>query len=460
MMAERRRRREDRDSAAASATIAHRFKGVTVDMVRERLALMADIAGLPAAGDVTSSADNIIEIAGLDGAASESRPPKLRARRYEYPMSGLLKAPRRRYRLATCLQYARVDPFIVDTIPPAGQCEAPAPKLSAGWRPMAQIASARRRHVASRRDPTCLCVESGRRLQPNGSRHSRRDAQVRSGEKVSFDCAAARLVHSRISQTALVLDEPVTVLTSSTQGYYYHWMLDNLPRLKMVEKDLRKRPLYVAQNIPFQRETLSAFGIDPTRIIEASGQRLIRAPELVVPCFQIMSGQQFPDWAVQFLREKLLPLGDAKRQSGRRLFISRRYAAHRRVRNEEEVAQRLASCGFETVLLEDWTLPEQIAAFRDAEVIVGPHGGGFTNLLFCNPGAFAVELFPRVTVDLYHRLAVACGVDYAFVSDRKGDEETQREQELSTKRIKLRLDDYTIDPEDVIEVLRARGLAV
>ena len=38
---------------------------------------------------------------------------------------------------------------------------------------------------------------------------------------------------------------------------------------------------------------------------------------------------------------------------------------------------------------------DQIAVFRHADIIVGPHGAGMSNVVFGKPGAVAFELFPR-----------------------------------------------------------------
>ena len=46
----------------------------------------------------------------------------------------------------------------------------------------------------------------------------------------------------------------------------------------------------------------------------------------------------------------------------------------------------------EPVWLERLPLAKQIDLFHTAECVVGPHGAGLTNLMFCRPGAVAVEI--------------------------------------------------------------------
>jgi capsular polysaccharide biosynthesis protein len=42
--------------------------------------------------------------------------------------------------------------------------------------------------------------------------------------------------------------------------------------------------------------------------------------------------------------------------------------------------------GFEIITPGDMSVEEQIAAFRNAEIIVGPHGAGLANLVYCRSG--------------------------------------------------------------------------
>ena len=38
---------------------------------------------------------------------------------------------------------------------------------------------------------------------------------------------------------------------------------------------------------------------------------------------------------------------------------------------------------------------EQIHLFKNAKIIIGPHGAAFTNIIFSNPGLKIIELIPR-----------------------------------------------------------------
>ena len=59
------------------------------------------------------------------------------------------------------------------------------------------------------------------------------------------------------------------------------------------------------------------------------------------------------------------------------------------------MSRSLDSYQFEAVRTEKLTLKEETELFANAEVVVGAHGAGFANLLFCHPNCVMVEFFPH-----------------------------------------------------------------
>jgi capsular polysaccharide biosynthesis protein len=97
----------------------------------------------------------------------------------------------------------------------------------------------------------------------------------------------------------------------------------------------------------------------------------------------------------------------------RRLLVSRRDAATRRVTNEDALLSALAPLGFELIVPGALTFDEQVEAFALAEIVVGPHGAGLANTLFMPRGSAVLELhhvaFRR---PWYRRLAETLGLHY------------------------------------------------
>jgi hypothetical protein len=83
-----------------------------------------------------------------------------------------------------------------------------------------------------------------------------------------------------------------------------------------------------------------------------------------------------------------------KLAAGPRLYISRRGVKLRQMTNEDEIIAGLERRGFR-VLQAKWdNHHDQLAAFANAEIVVGVHGAGLTNIIFASPGTKVLEIFP------------------------------------------------------------------
>ncbi len=210
----------------------------------------------------------------------------------------------------------------------------------------------------------------------------------------------------------------VAVLTGLSGNVYFHWLVDILPRFFILKQSglrLDKIDYFLVNSCQqsFQRETLRLLGIPVAKIIESDRMPHVQADRLVVPSFPGPLGWA-ESWSIQFLRETLLePLHGkmaaeltdiASCSVGKRLYISRRDAKHRRVLNEAEVIAYLKKLEFTIVALEDLGLTEQVRLFAQAEIIISLHGSGLTNLIFCRAGTKVVELFSPHYIRHYYWL--------------------------------------------------------
>lgn len=201
------------------------------------------------------------------------------------------------------------------------------------------------------------------------------------------------------------------VLLSGLAGHvYYHWMIDILPRLELLQLsgvNFKEIDWFVVNSLskPYQSETLKLLGIEPDKIIESDRHSYIQATELIVPSFP-----GYLDWVpsgtIKFLRQTFLPQVSLAKTSKQKIYVSRAKAKNRRLINELEVSQLLSDWGFKTVFLEEMSVLEQVTIFANAEIVVAPHGSGLTNLVFCPPDTKVVELFSPN----YHR------TDYWMIS--------------------------------------------
>lgn len=205
-------------------------------------------------------------------------------------------------------------------------------------------------------------------------------------------------------------DKPVITLAAGWQDAFYHWMYEVLPRMHLVEKaGYPLKNVYVAAQSKFQKESLALLGLQDD-VIDAKTYDAITTPNLIIPSTPASPSP----WGCRFLRESFLPKIDSLSQ--RRLYVSRRDADKRRVVNEEEIYQLLQKYNFERVDLSNLSFKKQIELFHAAEIVVGPHGAGFSHLVFCKPGTPFLEFFhPGYVNTCYWHLCNMIGHPYHYL---------------------------------------------
>lgn len=206
----------------------------------------------------------------------------------------------------------------------------------------------------------------------------------------------------------------VAVVSSVMPENYYHWMVDMLPRLRTLEDSgLAPDYYFINATTQFQKDSLQALNISADRILCPTAGTHIQADELIVPSLPGPAFQITPQLeACEYLRSTFLKK-DRTQKPHRAIYITRNDAKTRRVINEAEIREELIDSGFEVVSLSNVPLLEQIELFAEARIIVGPHGAGFTNAIFSQPGSVLIEFMAEGwQITSIERLARLGGITY------------------------------------------------
>ena len=182
---------------------------------------------------------------------------------------------------------------------------------------------------------------------------------------------------------------------------YYHWLVEGLLCLDVLSGALGldsnlKIALPKTMEIHAvidHRETLRSFGVNYDTVEIES--KLIRVQEAVWVDEGIVEFLP-PQYLKQFQQRMSAFYQAAPKPPGRRRLLVARRGPTRTIQNIAQVQNFLAEYGFETVYLEGLTMADQITLFQGAEFIIGPHGAGLSNLLFCAPGTKVIEFMPAV----------------------------------------------------------------
>ena len=256
------------------------------------------------------------------------------------------------------------------------------------------------------------------------------------------------------------LDGTVCFLDGRSSKIYYHWILDILPKLGVMEKagiELAGIDYFlVTATSAFQLDTLRALGVREEQIIFDRNTFLYQADKLIVPCLRNDLGERIHyamgvglgSWIPAYLQSKFGPRrserGDSQLPSDTaidtasdtatdtmitddpdkpvKVYISRSARGSRNIANEPDMIEALQSRGFTKVEFERLTVVQQAELMSRAEIVVGVHGAGFTNLTFCKPGTRVIEIFGDYIVPCYWALSAVAGLEYAQFMAKSVDE--------------------------------------
>lgn len=98
----------------------------------------------------------------------------------------------------------------------------------------------------------------------------------------------------------------------------------------------------------------------------------------------------------------------------------------------DELIQYLKNIGFVEIDCENLTIVEQLCVFSNAKIIIGSHGAGLTNILYCNQDALIIELNNGFNMHCYPNIAKLCGLtihtlfdENIFVDIKVGDRRSE-----------------------------------
>jgi len=214
---------------------------------------------------------------------------------------------------------------------------------------------------------------------------------------------------------------------------YWHWMFDILPKLTMLKESFSFTEIdyFLFPNIhqKFQIETLDLLDIPINKRLSGVKNRHIEADKIITvdhpyvinndPSLEI---QNLPQWIINSHRKNFLLKKKNNVNLPKKIFIDRsdsRYNHHihsRRIANEDGVKKILTKNGFSIITLSNLKFSDQVSLFNNASHIVGLHGAGFANIVFCEPKTKVVELKSIYAGEVIGNLAKKLQLNYIDIS--------------------------------------------
>lgn len=198
------------------------------------------------------------------------------------------------------------------------------------------------------------------------------------------------------------------VLPSSA---YYHWLIEDLPSfISIISKYPTVTPAVWSKAPKYVNSLLDALGLKASRI-----SAIQRVESLhFVDKTSILGTPQKTD--LDLLKGLQTRLGLTAPQGPRvKIYVSRRQAK-RSPPGEKELEKALASRGIRVISLEalDWV--DQVELFSRADLVIGIHGAGLANTVFCRSGTRVVELLDEnYPNNCFEILAEKCDLTFTRV---------------------------------------------
>lgn len=255
-------------------------------------------------------------------------------------------------------------------------------------------------------------------------------------------------------------DRLITFLQLWSNGFV-HFSFDTLPRINLAydmicqEQDIK----ILIPDRPFIFQLFDTLDIDPKRIVIQKGDHVYSANIVYYPHFY--SGGRphkmglIPIGGLDKVREKIS--GPFSHADDHVLYLKRNDNGSRSVENETELFNSIQKHLRDDLIFRifqpdnDWRKDKEV--MKRARVVLGPHGGAWSNIIFCKEGTDVVEFIPLVTMKekgvnerpCYYGLSNALKLKYWCIEPENF--------EFDNSKVKMR-----VHVEDLLSVLRKIGV--
>ncbi len=197
---------------------------------------------------------------------------------------------------------------------------------------------------------------------------------------------------------------------------YYHWLIDSIPAIHsgLRYAEDRKVTLILPPDIQrWQEECLTLLGYQdlPRLMLDVSIHYLLPSAE-----FSEFLGGRLPELTTRARAAAYRRMSQAVPRTGpfaEEIYVARTNSQNRVAANEAELIALLERQGVRIIIPGTLSVSEQIDAFRSARLVIGLHGAGMSNIVFCRSGSFVYEMLPRHYPNVcFNLIAQSNGLNY------------------------------------------------
>lgn len=225
----------------------------------------------------------------------------------------------------------------------------------------------------------------------------------------------------RSAEIGNISHNAISILAGGCDNYY-HWMIESVARLGLIPENYidAADTLLIPENVPSpQRKLLDLLPISKKlNIRPVHDGETLRVKTLIFP-----GSVSANFWLHPCVRKMSLMASEAASSDEgklpKRIYVDRRQSWARRLVNEDDLVSRITQYGFTPISPQNLSLEDQISLFKQAEIIVAPHGAGLSNIAYCPAHSRIIEIFMDSYVNwCFRHLSGINGLSYDCVVGR------------------------------------------
>jgi hypothetical protein len=210
------------------------------------------------------------------------------------------------------------------------------------------------------------------------------------------------------------LDIPDQITCLKITGYA-HFLLEELPRFIWILEYYPNIILVLPLNPPnYVKQFIDILKSNNTL---KNNPIFIKYPNIFVAKYVFTQSDMYSGFwhNSDIIKLKKVFLNTPLIKQNKYIYISRRNST-RSIYNEESFEKFLKNISFDIIFLEEISVSEKILIFQSSKIIIAPHGGGLSNIVWCNLNCKIIEIFSDDFFnDCYARLSSSLNLDYDYI---------------------------------------------
>lgn len=198
----------------------------------------------------------------------------------------------------------------------------------------------------------------------------------------------------------------LSLVQGASGNNYWHWLFDLLPKVEILSNNKKINHFdyyYIPKPNKYIIDTLKIYGIKENQLINSQKYKHIQAKKIFfLENIYLKKGsfqkqfENIPLIIIKTMRNKFLKYKN-KKFNFKKIFIDRSDSKFRHYQfyNNSEIIKNLKKNNFGIYKLSTLNIFDQVSLFNSSRLVLGLHGAGFANIIFCKKNTRIYEILRK-----------------------------------------------------------------